>query len=90
MYQASSTMASQGVLSYVWYLAIISVNLGFFNLLPIPALDGGRLVFILFEMIFKKPVPQKYESLVHFVGIILLLGFMVLISFKDIYVLITG
>ena len=58
--------------------------LGWFNLLPVPALDGGRLVFILFEMIFRRKVPQKFEGAVHFVGIVLLLGLMVFVTFKDI------
>ena len=66
-------------------MAFITINLGLFNLLPLPALDGGRLVFILFEMIFKKPVPQKYEAVVHTVGFILLIGLMLIITFKDIW-----
>ena len=61
-----------------------------FNLLPIPALDGGRLLFILIEMIFRKPVPQKYEAIVHAVGFALLIGFMLLITAKDIWTLIAG
>ncbi len=65
-------------------LCLITINLGVFNLLPLPALDGGRLVFILFEMIFRKPVPQKYESLVHGIGFVALMLIMVLIVFKDI------
>ncbi len=83
-------VAKQSILDLIPIMALITINLGLFNLLPLPALDGGRLVFILFEMIFRKPVPQKYESIVHAVGIILLLALMVVISFKDIYVLITG
>jgi regulator of sigma E protease len=67
--------------------AVISINLGLFNLFPIPALDGGRLVFILFEMIFRRPVPAKYEGLVHFVGFVILMALMVLILFKDIFTL---
>ena len=59
-------------------------------MLPIPALDGGRLLFILIEMIFRKPVPQKYEAIVHAVGFALLIGFMLLITAKDIWMLIAG
>ena len=69
-------------------MALITVNLGIFNLLPVPALDGGRLMFILFEMIFRKKVPEKYESLVHTVGFMILIGFMLLIAAKDIWGLI--
>ena len=72
-----------------WYnlfflIALISVNLGVFNLLPLPALDGGRLVFLLWEGITRKRVPAKYESLVHFVGIVLLLLLMLVVTYSDI------
>lgn len=69
-------------------LALISVNLGLFNLLPVPALDGGRLVFILFEMIFRKPVPKQREAIVHIVGLVVLLTFIALVTVKDIWSLI--
>ena len=65
-------------------LCLITVNLGVFNLLPIPALDGGRLIFILFEMIARKPVPQKYESVIHAAGFIILMLFLVFVTLKDI------
>ena len=71
-------------------MAIITINLGLFNLLPIPALDGGRLLFILIEMIFRKPVPQKYEAAVHAAGFAVLIAFMLFITAKDIWSLITG
>ena len=64
---------------------IISVNLGLFNLLPIPALDGGRLFFQLIELIFRKPVPLKYEGMIHTVGLLLLLLLMAVVTFKDIF-----
>ena len=69
----------------VWlYFVLIAMNLGIFNLLPIPALDGGRLVFLLIEFIFRKPVPQKIEATIHTVGMALLLIFMAVITVKDI------
>jgi regulator of sigma E protease len=55
-----------------------------FNLLPIPALDGGRLFFILIEMIRRKPIPAKKEGIVHTVGMVLLLAFMAIIMVSDI------
>lgn len=70
--------------------AMISLSIGLFNLLPIPALDGGRLVFLLIELIFRKPVPRKVEGYVHMVGLALLLGLIVLITYKDIKGLING
>lgn len=81
------SIARQSLMDLLPILALISINLGLFNLLPVPALDGGRLVFILFEMIFKKPVPQKYETLVHAVGLIILLAFIALVTVKDIWAL---
>ncbi len=63
---------------------MISANLGVMNLLPIPALDGGRLIFLILEAIRKKPVPREKEGMVHFVGIVLLMILMVVILFNDI------
>ena len=70
--------------SIIFILAFITVNIGIVNLLPLPALDGGRLFFILIEMIVRKPVPKKFEAVVHAVGLVLLLALMALISFNDI------
>ena len=80
-----------GVLYSMLFLAIsININIGIFNLLPVPALDGGRLLFMLVELIIRRPVPQKFEKWVHAVGLMLLLAFMAVISFKDILYLIRG
>ena len=81
---AISDAASNGLSQLAYLMAVISINLGIFNLLPVPALDGGRLFFILIEIIFRRPVPQKYEALVHFIGILVLFGFVILVTFKDI------
>ena len=81
---AIGTVAKQNLLNVIPIMALITINLGIFNLLPFPALDGGRLIFIIYEMIFKKPVPQKHETLVHTIGIVILFAFMILITFKDI------
>ena len=75
----------KGVFDMLPLIALITINLGIFNLLPIPALDGGRLVFILIEMIFRKPVPQKYEKWVHAIGMIFLLTLMAVILVKDVW-----
>lgn len=71
-------------LNVLTMMVLLSVNLGVMNLLPIPALDGGRILFILFEMIFRKPVPRKAESIVHFIGFILLMALMAVILFSDV------
>lgn len=68
----------------IYIMALISINVGVFNLLPVPALDGGRLFFILIEAIRKKPVPAKYEGIIHVVGLALLMLLMVVITFNDI------
>ena len=85
---AIGQVAKQSLLNLLPIMALITINLGLFNLLPIPALDGGRLLFILIEMIFRKPVPQKYEAAVHTVGFVILIGFMILVAAKDIWTLI--
>ena len=66
-------------------IGMISINLGVFNLLPLPALDGGRILFTLIEMIFRKPVSRKVEGIIHTVGFVLLIGLMVLVFAKDIF-----
>ena len=71
-------------------MAMITINIGLFNLLPVPALDGGHLFFMVFELIFRKKIPQKYESYIHAAGLIILFGFMALISASDIWKLISG
>ena len=63
---------------------ILSISLAFFNVLPIPALDGGRLFFILIEAITGKKVNQRFESTTHTIGMLILLALMALITFKDI------
>lgn len=75
----------------VLYLSVlISVNLAFMNLLPLPALDGGRLVFLLIEAIRRKPVPPEKEGMVHFAGLVLLLGLMVYLTVNDVRGLFSG
>ncbi len=96
--QAVSQVAATGLESsfldavnnIVFIMLVISVNLGIMNLLPLPALDGGRLVFLLIELIFRKPVPQKYEGWVHAAGMVLLLGLMVVVTFNDILRIVRG
>ncbi len=81
---AGEAVSSANYSGIIFILAFITVNIGIVNLLPLPALDGGRLFFIVIEGIFGKPVPKKFEAVVHAAGLILLLGLMVLISFNDI------
>ena len=64
--------------------SLITINLGIMNLLPLPALDGGRIVFLIIEGIRRKPVPAKYEGIIHAVGFVLLLGLIAVVTFSDI------
>jgi regulator of sigma E protease len=72
------------VINMINLCGLLSANLGVFNLLPIPGLDGGRLVFVLFEWIRRKPVPVEKEGLVHFIGFVLLMILAVFIAYSDI------
>ncbi len=88
---AMNTQAQSGGFASLLYLAgFISVNIGIMNLLPIPALDGGRIFFVVIEAIRKKPIPPEKEGIVHFVGLVLLMGIMVLATWNDIARLISG
>lgn len=69
---------------YLELIALISVNLGVMNLLPIPGLDGSRLLFLLIEAVRRKPVKREWEGAIHAAGFILLMGLMVLLTYKDI------
>ncbi len=75
---------SIGWQNLLYLLIIISVNLGVMNLLPLPALDGGRLMFLLWEAITRKPVNKNVEAYINAIGLLILMGFMILITFKDI------
>ncbi len=81
---AISEASSAGFSSLLMLLALITINLGVFNLLPIPALDGGRLMFLLLEAIRRKPISQKYEIAVNAAGFMLLIGLMIFATFNDI------
>lgn len=82
-------------MSYGWDVVVgmaimISVNLGIVNLLPIPALDGGRLLFIVIEWVRGKPVPPEKEGLIHGIGLILLMLLMIVLVVKDVWQWIAG
>ena len=75
--------AASGFTSLLSLVGLISINLGVMNLLPLPALDGGRMITILFEMITRKKIPPKVEATINGVGLILLLALSAVILFKD-------
>ena len=75
----------EGFVSLMYLTILLTINLGVFNLLPIPALDGGRILFVLIELIRRKPIPVEKEAIVHFIGFALLILLSVLIAFQDVF-----
>ncbi len=88
--QAIGQASSIGWQSVFSLAAFITINVGIFNLLPLPALDGGRLLFLIIEIIRRKPVNPKYEGFVHTAGFALLILLMIVVTFNDILRLIRG
>lgn len=91
-----SQTASSGVnfkanaMNFLSMIAFITINLGIMNLLPIPALDGSRIVFLIIELIRRKPMKPEHEGIVHFIGFAALMLLMLVITFNDIVKLVTG
>ncbi|OGD60802.1 hypothetical protein A3I57_03040 [Candidatus Beckwithbacteria bacterium RIFCSPLOWO2_02_FULL_47_23] len=84
IYQISKSAGEQGFLAVLQFTGILSINLAILNLLPLPALDGGRLVFVIIEAVSRRRVKPRFEQAVHLVGMALLIGLMVLITVNDI------
>ncbi|WP_405114081.1 RIP metalloprotease RseP [Paenibacillus sp. FSL K6-1217] len=89
-FQLTGQIAQQGIQYLTYWAAILSLYLGIFNLLPIPALDGSRLVFLGVEALRGKPVDPSREGMVHFVGFALLFLVMIAVTYNDILRLISG
>lgn len=83
--QITGQYAHQGFLSLMSFLAFFSVNVAVLNLLPIPALDGGRLFFVLLEFLRRKPISIEKENKVHYVGLIVLLGLLAALTANDLF-----
>ena len=82
--QTMGEAAKGGFSNFLYIFVVITINLGVFNLFPIPALDGGRLLFLLIELVTRRPVNKNVEGLVHFIGLILMLGLIAFVTFNDI------
>lgn len=82
--QTISDVAKTGMLNVVYLVIVISINLGIMNLLPIPGLDGGHLLIYVIEVIRRKPMKKELESIITFVGLLIMLALAVLIAIKDI------
>lgn len=83
--QVSGAMASQGVSSFVWFIAVLSAAVGLLNLMPIPVLDGGHLVFYGYEAVFKKPPSERALRVMMGAGLTLVLGLMVFALSNDLF-----
>lgn len=84
IFKLTGDFADRGFSALLFWSAVLSINLGIFNLLPIPALDGGRLVFIAIEAIRGRPIDPAKESLVHFIGFALLMLLIIIVTWNDI------
>ncbi|HKM32431.1 MAG TPA: site-2 protease family protein [Oscillospiraceae bacterium] len=82
--------SSMGINTLLMLISFITINVGIFNLLPIPALDGGRMIFLIIEAIRRKPIKPEHEGYVHFIGFALLILLIIIISIKDIGMLISN
>ena len=83
--EAVGTAAQSGAWSVLYLVIVLSINLGVFNLIPFPALDGGRFLFLVIEGIRRKPLNRNVESYVNFVGIMLLFALMIFVTVKDVF-----
>ena len=75
---------------FLFLLAIITINLGVFNFMPLPALDGGRIVFLVIEFVRRKPLKPEYEGYIHLAGFAAIILFLIFVTYKDIVKLIVG
>ncbi|HHA0195852.1 TPA: RIP metalloprotease RseP [Staphylococcus aureus] len=84
IYHNVDSVVKAGIISLIGYTALLSVNLGIMNLIPIPALDGGRILFVIYEAIFRKPVNKKAETTIIAIGAIFMVVIMILVTWNDI------
>lgn len=85
MFEATSSIRkSQGLLAVIHFFGVVSVNLAVVNMLPFPALDGGRIIFVLYEILTKKKANQKFEAAVNNIGMVVLLSLILLIAVGDV------
>ena len=84
IFKASSDAAKNGIENVLYFLAIISINIGIFNLIPIPALDGGKIVLNILEAIRRKPLKQEIETYVTLAGVVIMVVLMIAVTWNDI------
>lgn len=84
MYRMSGDAAREGITTVISFMALLSINLGIFNLIPIPALDGGKIVMNILEAIRRKPMKQEHESIITLVGVGIMVVLMIAVTWNDI------
>lgn len=84
IYGLTSSAVQEGFMTYLQLVALLSLSLAILNILPLPALDGGRLLFVLVEMVIRRPLNQQFEVLVNAVGFFLLISLIIIITFNDV------
>ena len=84
IYSIVDSQSKEGFEAILYLVAYLSINVGIINLLPFPAFDGGRILFLIIEKVFKKPVSKKTENIIHSIGFILILGLLVYVTFNDV------
>ena len=85
IYSQTVQVSNMGITYLLAFLAMISINLGIVNLIPIPGLDGGKLLLNIIQLIIGKPIPQEREALVDVIGFVLLLVLIIAVTGNDIY-----
>jgi regulator of sigma E protease len=85
--QVSAQSAERGFFTFIYFVALLSISLAVINILPFPALDGGHFIILIYEAIFRKPVPYKVQDILQKVGFIILLAFMLFVLYNDIIAL---
>jgi regulator of sigma E protease len=84
IYEVAGREGAKGADYFLWVMAVISINLGLLNLLPIPVLDGGHLLFLTFEALIRRPIPVRVREVASLFGMLLLLGLMGVAFINDI------
>ena len=84
IYSIIDSQAKEGVEAVLYLMAYLSINVGIINLLPFPAFDGGRILFLIIEKVFRKPVSSKVENMIHTIGFMLIIGLLIYVTVNDI------
>jgi len=87
---AAGDVARRGLWEFLAFLSALNLHLGLVNLLPFPALDGGRLIFVAFELVFRRRIPERYEGMIHYLGFAFLMALMVWITWRDVQRIVFG